>query len=176
MKLNIELRILFLNHEPHAHAQIEKRLSDKGGNKNKKLTENLLVRPWNRFILVPPSSGGEGDIESQDEREWNHIDESRANDDHFFVPPANRKEQKEKMFSKEMGYRVSVPPHDEDGKGVGRGTHTHTYLSDRDSLSRQEIRHTARQMHVCCFLMHSLSLSPIPSFCSGAKSIKSCQG
>lgn len=40
--------------------------------------ENLLVRPWNGCVLIPPSSGSEWDIESKNEGEWDHVHESRT--------------------------------------------------------------------------------------------------
>lgn len=49
--------------------------------------DHILVRPWNGCVLMPPSLGSEGDVESQDEGEWNHINKSGADNDNFFVYP-----------------------------------------------------------------------------------------
>lgn len=67
-----------------------RKASEEGGRMVSKLTEHLLVRPGNGFVLVPPASRSEGYVEAQDEGEWNHVDESGAHDHHLLVPSESR--------------------------------------------------------------------------------------
>ena len=40
--------------------------------------KKVLIWPGNRSVLLPPASGSEGNVEAQNEGQWNYFDECRT--------------------------------------------------------------------------------------------------
>lgn len=49
--------------------------------------EFILIWPWNGYVLIPPSSGNEGNIEPEDKTQRNQIHECGTKKDDSFEYP-----------------------------------------------------------------------------------------